>query len=72
MHTIFGTKHLIILGICLVAILGGYFSARKWSLDKLTKVLFSIGIVSELIKVFYYIITFIIEVHSITFTISNS
>ena len=56
MHTIFGTKHLIILAICLVAILGGYFSARKWSLEKLTKVMFSIGVVSELIKVFYYII----------------
>lgn len=56
MHAIFGTKHLIILAICLVAILGGYFAARKWSLEKLTKVLFTIGVFSELIKVFYYII----------------
>jgi len=56
MHAIFGTKHLIILAVCLIAILGAYFAARKWPLEKLTKVLFSIGVVSELIKVFYYII----------------
>ena len=56
MHAIFGTKHLIILAICLAAILGAYFAARKWPLEKLTKVLFTVGVVSELIKVFYYII----------------
>lgn len=55
MHSIFGVKHLILLALCLGGILGGYFAARKWSLEKLTKVLFSVGVVSELIKVFYYI-----------------
>lgn len=53
----FGTKHLIILAICAVVVAAGFFFARKWDLEKLTKVLFLIGIVSELIKIFYYIIT---------------
>lgn len=56
MHSIFGVKHLILLAVCAAAIIGAYFAARKWPLEKLTKVLFSIGVVSEFIKVFYYII----------------
>lgn len=56
MHSIFGTKHLIILAISLVCIVFGALATRKWELSKLTRVLFSIGIVSEFIKVFYYII----------------
>lgn len=56
MHSIFGTKHLILLAVCALAIPAVFFAARKWKLEKLTKVLFSIGVVSELIKVFYYII----------------
>ena len=57
MHSLFGTKHVILLAISAAAILGACFAARKWSLEKLTKVLFSVGVVSEIIKVFYYIIT---------------
>jgi len=56
MHSLFGIKHLILLAVCAAAIVAAYFFARKWSLEKLTKVLFSIGVVSEFIKVFYYII----------------
>lgn len=56
MHSIFGTKHLILLAVCALAIPAAFFAAQKWKLEKLTKVLFSIGVVSELIKVFYYII----------------
>ena len=56
MHSIFGMKHLMILALCAGAIIGAYFAARKWPLEKLTKVLFSVGVVSEFIKVFYYII----------------
>lgn len=56
MHSIFGMKHLLLLAVCALAIPAAFFAARKWPLEKLTKVLFSIGIVSELIKVFYYII----------------
>jgi hypothetical protein len=50
-------KHVILLLISAAAIPAAYFAARKWSLEKLTKVLFSIGILSELIKVFYYIVS---------------
>lgn len=56
MHGLFGTKHLIILAISLVVLVLGTIFARKWSLAKLAKTLLGIGLVSEFIKVFYYII----------------
>lgn len=56
MHSLFGTKHLILIGVCVIFIVAAYFLARKWSLEKLTKYLFTIGVISELIKVFYYIL----------------
>ena len=55
MHSIFGTKHLIILAISLVAIVVGSLFARKWPIKKLAKTALGIGLVSEYIKVFYYI-----------------
>lgn len=55
MHSIFGTKHLIILAISVLCIVFGSIATRKWNLKKLTKYLLVIGMVSELIKVFYYI-----------------
>lgn len=55
MHSIFGTKHLIILAISLIFIVFSALATRKWDLKKLTKTLFAIGLVSEFIKVFYYI-----------------
>ena len=55
MHSIFGTKHLIILAISVAAIVLGTLVARKWNLQKLAKTLLGIGLVSEFIKVFYYI-----------------
>ncbi|MBQ7408772.1 MAG: YwaF family protein [Clostridia bacterium] len=56
MHTIFGTKHLIIVAICLLLIIGGFLVAKKWKEEKLLKVMFYIGLASETIKIFYYII----------------
>ena len=56
MHSMFGTKHLIILAISLIVIIFGAIATKKWDLQKLTKTLFAIGLVSEFIKVFYYII----------------
>ena len=55
MHSIFGTKHLIILAISLAVIVLGSLFARKWSIQKLAKTMLGIGLVSEYIKVFYYI-----------------
>ena len=43
-------------GISAAVIVAGFLLTRIWPLEKLLKVLFAIGIVSELIKVFYYII----------------
>ena len=56
MHSIFGTKHLILVAICAAAIVLGYLVTRKWDLERLPKYMFTIGVISELIKVFYYII----------------
>ncbi len=57
MHSLFGTKHFIILAICaaLTALL--YCAFRKKPLKKLFRPLLLIGLASEIIKVFYYILT---------------
>lgn len=57
MHGLLGLKHLILMGISLVFIIVGILVARKWRLEKMTKVLLGIGLASELIKIFYFIIT---------------
>ncbi len=56
MNTLFGTKHLIILAVCLVVIVLGVKFARKMPLTKLCRRMLHIGVVSEVIKVFYYIL----------------
>lgn len=56
MHTMFGTKHLIILAICTVAMAVAYFAGRKQPLNRLVRILLGIGLASEFIKVFYYIL----------------
>lgn len=55
MHSLFGTKHLIILAVSVVLIVLGAIFTRKWDLKKLCKAMLGIGMVSEFIKVFYYI-----------------
>ena len=54
MHAMFGTKHLIILAICALCTVLGFLFARKKSTDQLVKWMLMIGLVSEIIKVFYY------------------
>ena len=54
MHTMFGVKHLIILAICAVALATGFYFARKKQPYQLAKTLLLIGLVSEIIKIFYY------------------
>jgi len=56
-HSIFGVKHLIILAVCIAAIVLGVIFGRKLKLNTMLKVLLWVGIVSESIKVIYYIIT---------------
>lgn len=50
----FGVKHLVILAITVAITVGAMLLTRKWNLSKLVKTMLYIGIVSEIIKVFYY------------------
>ena len=54
MNSAFGTKHLILLLISAVLVAGLFFFSRKIKFDKICKILFYTGIVSEIIKIFYY------------------
>jgi len=54
MHTMLGTKHLIILALTTVFIVAALLLTRKWNLAKFVRVMLYVGIVSEIIKVFYY------------------
>lgn len=56
MHTMFGSKHLIIMALCVLVITAAYFASRKQPLSRLVRTLLGIGLVSEFIKVFYYIL----------------
>ena len=56
MHTMFGTKHLIILALCTAAMAAAFFAGRKQPLNRLVRILLGIGLASEFIKVFYYIL----------------
>ena len=53
----FTVKHLIILAICLILFIVGLLFINKINLKQAFKIMLYIGIVSEVIKVFYYIIT---------------
>ncbi len=52
----FGTKHIIILAVCLLLIVGLFILTKKLKFETLCKTLLGVGIVSEIIKIFYYII----------------
>ena len=51
-HGLFGTKHIIILVVCLLLIVLGFIFSKKLSFEKIIKVMLGVGIVSEVIKVF--------------------
>ena len=54
MNEMLGTKHMILLAVSLICVIGGAVGARKLKLSQACKVLFYIGIVAEIIKLFYY------------------
>ena len=56
MHTMFGTKHLIILAFSAAAMVAAFLAGRKQPREKLARILLGIGLASEFIKVFYYIL----------------
>lgn len=56
MHNLFGTKHIIILIFCFILIILGWFFTRKAKFKNVIKTMLIIGIISEIIKVIYYIV----------------
>ena len=57
MHGLFGYKHIIILVICLILMVLGFIFTRKAKFKNIVSTMLIIGIVSETIKVIYYIVT---------------
>lgn len=56
MTNMFGTKHIIILLISLALIITLFILSKKLPFDKVAKIMFYVGIISEFVKVFSYII----------------
>lgn len=56
MNPLFGTKHVILILATFALIVALYLPSRKMQLKTVCKTLFVIGICSEIIKLFYYII----------------
>lgn len=56
MHALFGTKHIILIIVSIILIVLGSVLLRKLKFQTMCKLMFYIGIISETIKVFYYII----------------
>ena len=54
-NALFGTKHIILIVLTLLLVALGYFLVRKLKFKTLTRAMLYVGIVSEVIKVFYYI-----------------
>ena len=54
--SIFGTKHIIIIVVSMLLIIGLFILSRKFSFATACKAMFYIGIVSELVKIFAYIL----------------
>ena len=57
MHSLFGTKHLILIVATLAIVAVGYYFSRKLNFRQAAKTMLYIGIISEIIKIFYFIIT---------------
>lgn len=56
MHELFGTKHIILIVLSIVLIIVGTIFLKKLPLKSLFRVMLYVGICSEIIKIFYYII----------------
>lgn len=55
-HELFGTKHIILIIASLILIVGLYILSRRLSFKTVCRILFYVGIVSEIVKIFYYIV----------------
>ena len=65
-NSMYGLKHIIMLTISILIIVSGAIFAPKLPLKKILKILLIVGIISEVIKVFYFI-----SVNESIFTYSN-
>ena len=54
--SLFGTRHIVFIIISALLIVGFYALSRRISIKKLSKILLGVGLVSETVKVFAYII----------------
>lgn len=54
MNKIFGLKHIIIVFVSILLIVGLFIFSRKIRFEILCKILFVVGIVSEIVKILYY------------------
>lgn len=55
-HGLFGPKHLVIIFVCIGLVVGLFLLSRKLKFTTVCKIMLYVGIVSETIKIFYYII----------------
>ena len=53
--SLFGTRHLVLIILSFALMTGLYIYSRKLSVKQCSKILLIIGIISETIKIFYYI-----------------
>ncbi|MBO5374536.1 MAG: YwaF family protein [Clostridia bacterium] len=56
MNPLFGTKHIILIIASVALIVGLYIASRRLDFQTICKILFYVGIVSEIVKIFYYIL----------------
>jgi uncharacterized membrane protein YwaF len=56
MNELFGTKHIILMIISILSIIGFYFLSRKWKFSTICKTLLGIAIICEIVKTLTYIV----------------
>lgn len=57
MNALFGARHIILILTSIALIVLFFFLSKKMKYNQICKTLFYIGIVSEITKIFYFIIT---------------
>lgn len=56
MNELFGLKHIILICVSIALIVGLFFASRKLKFSTICKIMFYVGIVSEIVKIFFYIV----------------
>lgn len=53
--SLFGTRHLVLIALSFAMIVGLLFVTKKWTVKKCAKAMLIVGIISEIVKIFFYI-----------------